>query len=377
MTIASPTEQEIADALQVDCESCKRLPAEQCWTLLKHTILAKPHIPRLKAGLSWRAGFEAGAVSRQGEVNTVTADLTTALTRNKLLEATHLLDLKTIADLRAQVPTEPEPEPEPPTKRTLFGACILTGGAAGVVAKYGKGAAIRQFQTPLTPVTAPTGSLLHLSAKPALSVTDAQIDAWLKSGGLRTIRHEPDNDGMSAVQIAEWKALSNRVYDRNVALGRPCLIAPTFTGGLWSSNQTDAQRDVWMVGLKGDLLGIDYDGVHDNQTAKPADLTYRVGKREITNADEIANAQRYIERFKANGWTGFTVPEFGISRATWDTDGQGRAKWLRDNAKRFVDAGAYAVHWYDFQDTKTKISDIIAAGSPEHAVLRELVAGNA
>lgn len=190
-----------------------------------------------------------------------------------------------------------------------------------------------------------------------------------------TFRHEPDNDGMTAAQIAQWKADSNRLYDRNVALGRPCLIAPTFTGNFWSNHTTDAQRDVWLSGLKGDLFGDDQDGVHDNQTAKPADLVYRVGSSEMTNADEIANLQRALVKYAANGWTGFCVPEFGTSRAAWDTTGEGRAKWMRDNAARFVAAGAVSIHWYDHAAAGK--SDVLDAGTPEYAVLRTLVAGNA
>jgi len=285
-----------------------------------------------------------------------------------------------VAELESGPDPEPEPEPEPPAqKRTIFGACILDKGAAGVVAKYGKGATVRQFFTPLTvPASIPAGTIMHVSAKPASTITDAEIDAWLKAlkGHVVTIRHEPDNDGMSSAQIAEWKTLNNRVYDRNVALGRPCLVAPTFTGGLFASYGNDTTRDLWMDGLNGDLLGFDFDGVHDNQTSKPADLVYRVGSKAITNADEIANAKRYIAKYAANGWQGITVPEFGISRATWDTTGEGRAKWIRGNGGRFIEADTYLCHWYDFRDTKTGISDIVDAGSPEHEALSELVAAN-
>lgn len=313
--------------------------------------------------------FAAGAASRQDEVDVVRQSLTR--TQEQLQAA-----LARIDELTKTAPT-PTPTPPPTKTGTRFGACVLTTAAA-VPSKYGKGASIRVFydkpagQLPWP--TAPAGTLLHVSYKMAgKTYTDAQIDAMLTKarGHLITVNHEPDNDGWTATQIAAWKALNNRVYDRNVTLGRPARIVPTFTGDFWSNHTTDAERDVWLKDLKADLYGLDFDGVHDNQTSKPADLVYRVGKSEVTNADEIAALKRAMSKY---GVPGFCVPEFGTSRRPWDTDGAGRTKWLRNNAQRFIDAGAEAVHWYDEQANGK--DDRILDPSPEIDAMRTLVAAN-
>lgn len=370
------------------CGTCAQTQNHRCKTASGN--LTTPHEPRLAVA--------RGYVARQPEVDGLTAQVEGLRASNdQLVAALKTADDKIdmamlrvtnltadLADANAKIAElETPPVPEPPAKQaTQFGACILDKGAAGVVAKFGKGAAIRQYMSSALSVPVfPAGSLMHVSFKaPSIGWTDAQIDSMLKvaasgaPGMLVTFNHEPDNDGMTGAQIAAWKDRSNRLYDRNVALGRPCLIAPTFTGDFWSNHTTDAERDVWLKDLKGDLFGLDFDGVHDNQTTKPTDLTYRVGKNEVTNADEIAVLQKALTTYAANGWTGFCVPEFGTSRAAWDTDGLGRTKWINDNAARFIAAGCYYVAWFD-QSAAGK-TDVIAAGSPELDALRALVAAN-
>jgi hypothetical protein len=110
--------------------------------------------------------------------------------------------------------------------------------------------------------------LLHRSYKPLTTVTNTQIDELLLKarGHWITFWHESDNDGLSASARADRIALMNRLYDRNVALGRPVTVVPTFTGWMFSDQTTDAYRKDFWRGVKGDLVGVDYDGIHNSGT---------------------------------------------------------------------------------------------------------------
>ena len=158
-----------------------------------------------------------------------------------------------------------------------------------------------------------------------------------------------------------------------------------FVGTFWSSSTTDATRDQWMLTARGDLIGLDYDGVHDLHTSPPPDgITYYANtgsqtssSNKMTPASRIANIQRYIERFQDNGWTGFCIPEFGTSRAPWDTNGAGRLKWMQDSTDLFVAAGAVTIHAYDDRAGSPLKDDVLYPGTPEYDYWRSQVDLNA
>lgn len=266
----------------------------------------------------------------------------------------------------------------PATRKTMMGVCPIANDGqttmTPVQAKWGTKSAGRLFAgDALTQFTKPSGVLLHVSAKPTTAITDAQIDAWLNyyKGHIVTFFHESDNDGLSATARAARIALWNRLYDRNVAIGHPCWVSHVFVGTFWGSGTTDATRNLWMDTARGDLIGLDYDGVHDLHTTPPADgITYYANTGSQTSASNkmtpqsrIDNIQRYIDLKSANGWIGYTVPEFGCQRAPWDTTGAGRTKWMQDSNELFIDSGAFAVHAYD--DRAGGKDDVLYAGQPE------------
>jgi hypothetical protein len=266
---------------------------------------------------------------------------------------------------------------------TVYGACPITDDgasevASNVTAKWGTWASARLFfGSTLTKAARPAGVLLHVSAKPPLTITDAQIDDWLAwyAGHIVTLYHESDNDGLSATARGDRIGLWNRLYDRNVALGHPCMVSHVFVGTFWGASTTDATRDLWMNTAKGDLIGLDYDGVHDLHTAAPPDgVSYyantgaQTGTSNLMSpATRLANIQRYLVSKAANGWTGYTIPEFGTSVAPWDTNGHGRAAWLANSTSQFlatnvIPTPAYAVHLYD--DRVGTKDDVLYASAP-------------
>lgn len=269
-------------------------------------------------------------------------------------------------------PTSPPP---PPSAAVQFGACPNAGGtsaaaAQSVVTKFGTKASIRIFHgsaDPLTWTPVPAGSVAQQSFKPATTITDAQIDSLLNAarGNLITFWHEPDNDGLTATARAARIALMNRLYDRNVALGRPATVVPTFTGGFFASYGTQANRDLW-ADVKGDLVGLDADGVQDTNGGPTYDLTYQ---------DEVDNVLKWIT---ANPeYKGWTVPEFNTSRASWDTTGNIRRDWAKDQVDNVFMKAAIkptAVMWFDYNASTT--SEAMPNPSPELTYWKSLVVNN-
>ena len=275
------------------------------------------------------------------------------------------------------------------TAAVYAGACPPSGAdPATVTGKWGPRAAARVFHqgTDYGIPAKPAGVLVHVSYKPPDTITTAQIDAILNgnAGHVVTFHHESDNDanlGKSGVfdptAMAARIGLQNRLYDRNVALGRPCLIAPTFVGTFISNGVSDATRDNYFATLKGDLIGIDYDGVHDLHTAAPSDNVYRSNNSNnvMTCADRISVAKRYITKWAANGWTGLCFPEVGTSVAAWDNDQSGRAQWLQFNYEQ-MKAEPLCMYAMYYDDAVGTTDDGIYAGTPEYTYWRAQCAAN-
>lgn len=273
--------------------------------------------------------------------------------------------------------------PPLPAHSTYIGACPANPGgqslsaATTVISKWGSGSAIRQFfssdltRGPNHPVGA---SVVHSSYKPSVSAVnsgslDNQIKALIQrtpAGDIIEFYHEPDNDGLNPSGITAMIAAKNRLYDLKQQVKPSVKVAATMTGGFFANYSSESKRAPW-YGLRGDLIGLDADGVYD--TSGP---TY-----DISYTDEIAGVKAFMTH--SSSWKGWTVPEFGTARQPWDMTGSARASWLSQQMKLFVDGGAYAVMLFDYNtsghDTSTNYNQI-KTGTPEFTVWKNAIAGN-
>jgi len=239
---------------------------------------------------------------------------------------------------------------------TLFGACApYPGGqtdaaAQTVIAKWGHPVALRHFCTTFrNPPTNPGFSIVHTSYKQnndavgiAAGNYDTQIAALAAAtpaGHVVEWMHEHDKkvrDGV--VSMSNLVAAKNRFYDVVKANNPAVLVACTVTG--WEMDPSSGRDpDTWGV-LRGDLFGVDCDGVH------PASLPYPEFRRDAQGAID------FIERWAHMGYQGWCVPEFGAPRlSTGDADGRHRAAWMLDYAAFFVEFGARYVCLYDYESS--------------------------
>jgi hypothetical protein len=269
--------------------------------------------------------------------------------------------------------------------RTVFGACVANPGGTGaaaaatVGAKWGSSAAIRQFygsDLSSGPVHPAGASIVQTSYRPDISkVNSGALDSQIKAlinrtmpGDIIEFYHEPDNDGLDATGVTNMIAAKNRLYSL-VQQTKPSVhVAATMTGGFFANYTPESKRVPW-YGLKADTLGLDADGVHDS-TGPTYDTSY---------VDEIAGVKAFMARNAANGWKYWTVPEFETSRQPWDTTGTPRADWLKAQARLFIDGGALAVMWYDYNtpehNTPTDYGQIYS-GTPEYTAFQSIINSN-
>jgi hypothetical protein len=332
------------------------------------------------------------SVTPGGPVNTMatswtTPALTTASTFTYTLTCTNsvgALVTKTVSV------TAVAPVPAPPpviSTGTLFGACPTNPGGASLTAaqtvaqKFGGIPAVRQFNgAELTWNATPAKTAVHRSWKPAASVTNAQIDTLLRAADADAVKngvkhiltfwHEPDNDSLSAGARADRIALINRLHERKVALGlKNVQTSVIFTGGFFASYGSQANRDLWN-GVKGDLVGLDADGVHTTTTSA-TDYTTKYD-------DEVANVKKFMA---TNIFVGWTVPEFGTSRQNYfDPTGSKRAAWMKYWGEYFAAQGAAQVLFYDYDTSAhngtTDNYNVIKTGTSEFTVWKALIAKN-
>jgi hypothetical protein len=253
-----------------------------------------------------------------------------------------------------------------------WGACTPNpGGSSGSAAqrtvdKWGAPVYLRQFVSAgsLSWSGQPSGSLMHRSYKPPSTITDAAIDGLLRSaeGHYITFWHEPDNDGLSGSARRARIGLMNRLYDRNVALGRPAIVVPTFTGWMFSNQTSDSYRKNQWRDVKGDLLGVDFDGIHSYSTSY---------------ADETNEVMDWLDDNPE--YQGWAIPEFGTSRRPSDPSGVGRVAWMQRQVEVFVSAPVppEAVAWFDYNtgahDTVAEGVNAIEPGSPEFGYWQGLI----
>jgi hypothetical protein len=294
----------------------------------------------------------------------------------------NVTDLSVILSKWGTVTTTPTPTTG---VSTYFGACPANPGGTGtsaqgtVLSKFGTGAAARVFHgSDLTsgPSHASGVSIVHASFKPSVSqvnsgALDAQIEALIQrtqAGDVIEFWHEPDNNGLTGTGITEMIKAKNRLYEIKQRIKPSVLVAATMTGGFFANYTSESERQPW-YGLKGDLVGLDADGVHDS-SGPTYDTSY---------SDEISGVKTFMTRNPSAGWIGWSVPEHGTSRQPWDTTGTPRANWFTAQTKLMIDNGAYYVMLFDYNTGAHNLSDDynqVLPGTPEHTVWKNLVAGN-
>jgi hypothetical protein len=91
----------------------------------------------------------------------------------------------------------------------------------------------------------------------------ASCAAAMKNGDIATYAHESDNKGLTGTALSNRIGAMNRFYDvfKNTKPG--VFISPTHTGYMFSPKNPSgaALRTTWGA-VKGDLIGLDLDGVH-------------------------------------------------------------------------------------------------------------------
>ncbi|QQS17882.1 hypothetical protein IPL68_04440 [Candidatus Saccharibacteria bacterium] len=184
---------------------------------------------------------------------------------------------------------------------TYYGACPTNPGgdslaaATTVLTKWGTRVSVRQFTgATLTPPNHPAGaSVVHTTYKPSVAaVLNGSLDADITTlvlgtpdGDIIEFWHEPDNDGLTGQGITDMIDCKNYLYDMKQTLKPGVRVAATMTGGFFASYTSQATRDLW-DGLRGDLVGVDCDGVHD-ATGPTYDMTY---------ADELTNVLAFMKK---------------------------------------------------------------------------------
>jgi hypothetical protein len=265
-------------------------------------------------------------------------------------------------------------ELETPPKVTRFGACPAKGASGATLEaqrrpflKYGPCTVRQFFGTEIAPRAIPTEVLrLHASWNLGSMVLADLTPAWVQEVTANLLAndeveviHEADKkvtDGKRTYE--ECVAFKNRFFDLVEQVRPDLVVVNTLTGGTLSE-YGGTKEERWGA-VKAHLLGVDCDGVHD-KTA-PLDIPYE---------DEMASALAFVEKYAANGYRGITVPEFGTSRPSYDTDGTQRAAWIRKCAAVFIAAGSEEVNAYDYESTA---GNEFATGSPEYTAWREFTA---
>lgn len=285
--------------------------------------------------------YAEGAASRQAEVDALVRqrnDLSGQL--GDATAAAHEAQgqLRTLrseydAHMATDHPVAPPPEPEssaPVVARTSFGACPgPTGGASGVLSKYGSKASVRIFNPGgLARVTRPsTATRVHVSWKPTLgsTITDAQVIeacTGLRDGDIVEVWHEADVKYRKGQDLDAMVALSSQLHQRVTSLRAAGRIAKVLTCHTWAGWSVDSTSSVNPANLHApaDLLGIDMDGI-------PADDDfYPYAARQM--------GSKLIGAYRAGGYAGWTIPEFCMPSVASDPDRSRRIAWLQSEVAK-------------------------------------------
>lgn len=222
-------------------------------------------------------------------------------------------------------PTDPTP-----TRKMKVGGCPESPGGtslaaqSGVVTKYGKGVAVRQFFSTFGAAVPrnPDAGLLHASFKDynMANITEAKLKstfANLKEGDVVELGHESDNDGLTGTALQARIDLKNKFFDTTRKVRPDLLICHTFTGWLFEPKSGKINEvNMWLSKVKADIIGLDCDGI------RPANLPYTDYKAEF------AAALPMLDKYASMGYKWISIPEFGCPRIpSQDPEGEIRAAY--------------------------------------------------
>jgi hypothetical protein len=277
----------------------------------------------------------AAAAQREHAANDATAQLQT---RYEALQA------KYDALVASTQPQQPPPPP-PPASKTLFGGNKPSQTSSGhtlqdqadVVAKWGKGAAMRQFFGDATTIVAPRHAdlgLLHASWNLPLddSVTALQtkvkaLAANMKAGDMPESRHEGDSKTRRNPPVYSVSQIVSHKNNFHAAVKavRPDLETIN-TCTAWLFNPASGLDPTPFLAIKADWLGVDFDGVKDT-----------------AYFDYTVLFARVLDLAKKAGYKGVRVPEFGWPQAPSDADDSKRAAEMTRHGKALIAAGFRSV----------------------------------
>lgn len=261
-----------------------------------------------------------------------------------------------------------------------FGACPTlpnAGNLASVTTKYGAGAAVRMYGGNFVALAANyygSSQLVHYSFKPknasgnpdvagiAAGTYDAAITTMansIRAGDVVEFCHEIDQNVTGGL-VPSWSsaiAAKNQFYNVVKAARPDVLVANTYTGYFFQSGSPHyAEIDSTAGLIKGDILGIDCDGVH------PTALPYTDYQAETTRA------LKFLTDFASLGYRWISVPEYGCPNINQfagngvDTNDSARATWMTFYGNLWINTGKclYALA-YDYESSSG--NTLTAAGT--------------
>lgn len=272
------------------------------------------------------------------------------------------------------IPPGPGPGPgDPPPgmpyalDAELFGACVRINGGTGAAGAndtiniFGPRCSIRQFGTnsAFTASRGSSGSITHGSYNQSAFVDTATIagqnDAAFRAiadrynpGDIVTSQHESDLRGLTGTTFQNRVNAISRFHDV-IHDYRPeiltCVVFAASFFGIESAYPGSAQKRIDWAGVRADLVGYDFDGVHDRDT----DTT----RYDALSPNYIATLFDWMDnRTTYQNWRGWCFPEFGTTRRPWDTTGSFHLEWTQRmvDGYRAYNRNPYTVQWFNYND---------------------------
>ena len=135
-------------------------------------------------------------------------------------------------------------------------------------------------------------------------------------------RSESDVEFRKGQDLTAMQALKSQFHSRVVALRASGSIAKALTCNTWAGWSVDSTSSVNTSNLHApaDLLGIDMDGIPESDTFYP------YAARQM--------ATKFVNSYKAGGYTGWTVPEFCMPSVASDPDRTKRIAWFQSEVAK-------------------------------------------
>lgn len=288
--------------------------------------------------------------------------------------------LAEIERLQAIIDAGPDPMP---AALCYVGACPSSSGGkpVDVVNKYGPPVALRTFTGGgfAAPPPRPEGvDRWHQSWKPPLGTlpdTAAVVTALAncRDDDLVTVWHETDvkyrNGSFTRAQADQAIELSTwfeAICASLAGLGDIARVVPVDVyaawmfdpaSGLYPGTPDDPRTAAYYLTRHTSAIGIDCDAY--SSTTRYPDFT-----------GVVRNTLEAVEQYGRPGWT---VPEWIHPRIQGDTDGTGRAAWLRDQGAMFLEAQPRPLALMLFDTDYSGRVQTIQPDTPEMAAVEALM----